>query len=160
MGEVRVGRKEVFQRLEDVDLGEALHLREVALRPGVCRPYVGHGTHALLELVVEVDEVHVLAMELLHPRLHGAQLVMHQLPSGRRALDVISALLDARRCCDKEQRHLAVVPCRYHVQLVPANRELFDVGRVLPLTLSPCLAGLRGLALDLIHHLRSRPPLP
>eukprot|EP00965_Chrysotila_dentata_P184361 6086167-Pleurochrysis_carterae.AAC.1 len=70
MGEVRVGRKEVFQRLEDVDLYEAQHLREVALWPGVCRPYVSHGTHALSELVVEVDEVHVLAIELVHPRLH------------------------------------------------------------------------------------------
>eukprot|EP00965_Chrysotila_dentata_P219212 6190998-Pleurochrysis_carterae.AAC.1 len=65
-------------------------------------------------LCSEIHEVHVLAVELMHSRLHRAQLVLDDSaigPGGRPALDVVgAAALQAQSRANEEKRHLRLCP--------------------------------------------------
>eukprot|EP00965_Chrysotila_dentata_P169193 5587465-Pleurochrysis_carterae.AAC.1 len=89
----------------------------MAVDPVLADPNVGHGSHTLPELVMEVDVVHVLAVVLVHLRLRRAELVI-DLGAGScwcgPALDVVAAGDHARCCRHEEQGHLAIVAsCRH-----------------------------------------------
>eukprot|EP00965_Chrysotila_dentata_P085278 2813950-Pleurochrysis_carterae.AAC.2 len=110
----------------------------MAVDPVLADPDIGHGSHALPELVMEVNVGHVLAVVLVHLRLHP--------------LEVVAAGDHARCCRHEEQGHLAIVASCRHVHLTATNRKLLHVGRMLAAALSTLPTGFIALALDLIDH--------